>query len=179
MIIPEHNYTAREQTVVDILRPRNDIKTFLNVGFKNWADPRNQWWINICKANNIEWGILEIFEPNVQQAIADGCPRAKIITGSILDQSMYGEHDCIMHWHGPEHIAKRTYSDALSDIESKANKLLILGMPHGEEKQGAVYGNQWEEHISAWDERDFEPLGYSCVRVNDRVPGHMTAYKEF
>ena len=63
LIIPEHNYTERELSVVEVLKNNNlNFKTFLNVGFHNWDDARRHWWIKICEINNIDWKILEIHE---------------------------------------------------------------------------------------------------------------------
>ena len=46
-MIPEHQYTVRERTVIEILKNIHQlkIKSFLNVGFHNWEDPRRHWWI--------------------------------------------------------------------------------------------------------------------------------------
>ena len=50
-------------------------------------------------------------------------------------------------------------------------------MPHGEEIQETVYGNKFEEHVSAWYSKEWKDLGYSTIVVNDRIPGHITSYK--
>ena len=76
-----------------------------------------------------------------------------------------------------EHIEKNEFLNALSQIENKANKLIIFGMPHGEEIQEAVYGNKFEEHVSAWYSNEWKDLGYSTIVINDRIPGHITSYK--
>lgn len=54
--VPEHNYTERELTVVQILKNEigSGLKSLLNVGFHHWNDPRKHWWIKICEANNID-----------------------------------------------------------------------------------------------------------------------------
>mgnify|MGYP006170572977 FL=1 len=176
--IPRHKYTKREKTVVKILKKNfKGINSYLNVGFHDWDDERKHWWINICKKNNIKWKILEIFQPNIKNAIDAGCPKENIFLGNILDISTYENFDCIMFWHGPEHIEKGLFLEKLGQIEKKANKLIIFGMPHGEEIQEAVYGNKYEEHISAWHEDDWHRLGYKTMIVNDRNPGHITAFK--
>lgn len=176
--LPWHKFTQREQTLLNIFSNLNhEIDTFLNVGFHDWQDSRNQWWVKFCKVNKINWNIIEIFLPNVKRAIAAGCPKDKIIHADFLDTKAYNNYDCILHWHGPEHIDKKIFLDNLPSIENKANKLLIFGMPLGEEIQGAQYGNKYEEHISSWEEIDWKNLGYSTMIVNDRSPGHITAYK--
>lgn len=180
-IIPPNNYTLRENTVINILREYSDlkIKSFLNVGFHDWQDQRRHWWIRICEENDIDWKILEIFKPNIENALKFGCPSNKIIHGDILDTKIYSDVDCLFFWHGPEHIKKDIFLEALPKIEKKANKLIIFGMPLGYEKQGVVYNNPNEEHVSAWEREDWENLGYSVVEVHDRIPAHITAYKIF
>ena len=177
LIIPRHKYTKREKTVVKILKKNPQIKSFLNVGFHDWDDERRHWWIKICTENNMEWKILEIFKQNIEKAIQKGCPKNKLIEGNILNTNTYDNFDCILFWHGPEHIEKTVFLNALSQIENKANKLIIFGMPHGEEIQEAVYGNKFEEHVSAWYSNEWKDLGYSTIVVNDRIPGHITSYK--
>ena len=180
-IIPTIKYTQRETTIVNILKENQDLKleSFMNVGFHDWQQEGRHWWIKICEANNIDWKILEIYEPNVKNALDGGCPPEKIILGSIMDVDKYPNVDCMFFWHGPEHIKKQEYIDRLPEIEKKVNKLVIFGMPLGHEPQGAAYGNPHEVHVSDWYPKDWEELGYSVVEVHDRKPAHITVYKRF
>ena len=179
-MIPEHQYTVRERTVIEILKNIHQlkIKSFLNVGFHNWEDPRRHWWIKFCDANNISWKILEVFSHNVNDAITKGCPNDKIQLGNILDVDQYENFDCILFWHGPEHIEKDVFLNALPSIEAKANKLIIFGMPLGHEPQDDAYGNPFERHRSDWYEHEWKKLGYETIPVHDhqKYP-HITTYK--
>lgn len=175
-----HNYTEREKTVIDVLLKHYelDINSFLNVGFHSWNDKRTHWWIKFCEFNKIDWKILEIFEPNIISAIKDGCPVNKIQLGDILNYDSYDNYDCILFWHGPEHIKKDIFLENLNEIEKKANKIIIFGAPLGHEPQGIVYGNSHEEHISEWISNDFIDLGYQVIEVHDGLRySHITAYK--
>lgn len=177
MRIPEHNYTPREQTVVDILRDR-DVRGILNVGFRNWMDPRNHWWIKICEANNIPWHILEVFEPNVKDIIARGCREDKITCGNIQDISDVPEGiDTLLFWHGPEHLKKEEMLALVPSLENLFPNI-IFGMPLGEEPQGAAYDNPYENHISVWYPEDWEKLGYEVIGVQDHQKhAHITVSK--
>lgn len=179
--IPNRSYTNREKTVVEILKQVEGIKSFINFGFHNWEDNRRHWWIDICKVNDVDWEIIEIFEQNVINAVNAGCPENKIKIGNILETDSYENSDCILFWHGPEHIERETFLENIKRIESKATKIIIFGMPYGEEAQGPVYGNKYEEHVSAWYEEDFEKMGYQCIVLHDGKgsgrAGHMTVYK--
>lgn len=178
MIIPEHNYTEREQTVCQVLSDLSgNLDSFVNVGFHDWQDPRRHWWIKICEANNIDWSIVEVFELNVLDAISKGCPKDKIHNLNIKEVSSLPDSDCLMFWHGPEHLLKEDFLSILPSLEEKY-KYLIFGMPLGEEPQGEAYGNPHEKHISSWTVEDWTDLGYKVIEVHDSQPyPHMTAYK--
>lgn len=177
MIIPEHKYSIREKTVVDILKKAENIHSFINVGFHNWEDPRRHWWIKICETNNIDWNILEIFEHNVAEALKGGCPSNKIQLGDIMDLDNLKSTDCLLFWHGPEHINKELFKKIIPELEKKY-KLLIFGMPLGNEPQGEAYGNPHEIHVSDWYREDWEDIGYTVIEVHDtqKYP-HITVYK--
>lgn len=176
--IPPHSYTDREKTVCKILSELDvNIKSFINVGFRNWQDPRNHWWIKICEANNIDWSIVEIFEPNVSDTISKGCPPDKIFNESITEVDKLPEADCLLFWHGPEHLTKEEFLKILPLLEKKY-KVLIFGMPLGEQPQGLAYGNPWEQHVSFWKTKEWEDLGYKVTEVFDhqKYP-HITTIK--
>lgn len=178
--IPPHNYTERELSVVNILKKNQNLnlKSFLNVGFHSWDDIRTHWWIRICEENNIEWKILEIFKENVDDTIHKGCSANKIMLGDILNIEKYVNVDCLLFWHGPEHVDKKKFLEMLPDIESRVNKIIIFGMPLGYEPQDIVYGNIYEIHVSEWQPEDWKNLGYKVVIVRDRAKyQHMTVYK--
>lgn len=177
-------YTYRELSVVKILQKaseRTTINSFLNVGFHDFQDRRNRWWIDICKANKIDWHILELFPANVEN-FKNHTPEQdhhRITLGNIKDIATLFDRkfDVILHWHGPEHLLKDDYLSYLPDIVATTVKLLILGCPDGHEEQGAAYGNPYEEHISFWTAGEFNNLGFKTNTVSDKNPGHITAYR--
>lgn len=177
-------YTHRELTVVELLRElssKTTLRSFLNVGFHDYQDIRNRWWIDICRANGIDWHILEIFEPNVQNFTTHAPPsdRHRITHGSLQDIATLFDRsfDVVLHWHGPEHLERQVFLQLLPSITAAASKLLIFGCPDGLEEQGEAYGNPYEKHISFWSEENFHELGFQTKRVSDKKPGHITAYK--
>jgi hypothetical protein len=178
--IPPHNYTQREHTIIKVLTDNKElnIQSFLNVGFHSWEDSRTHWWIKICEENNINWKILEIFKNNVEDTINKGCSKEKIQLGNILNVNEYENVDCMLFWHGPEHIDKQTFIDTLPEIEKKVNKLIIFGMPLGYEPQDVVYDNKYEIHLSEWHPEDWKKMGYDVIEVHDRARyQHMTVFK--
>ncbi len=177
-------YTWRELTVVRRLPKIYDtvgIHSLLNIGFHDYSDRRKRWWIDICRVNKIDWHILEIFPANVERYKAQ-CPEAdrhRITCGDMQDieQLFQQPFDVIMHWHGPEHLPKDDFLRVLPKIEAMTRKLLILGCPNGPEEQGAAYGNPNEEHVSFWSSEEFQALGFETEIVNDKPPGHISAFK--
>ncbi len=177
-------YTLRELSIVNILKEKGKQTTFtsfLNVGFHDYQDRRNRWWIDICKANGIDWHILELFPANVEnfKKHAPEEDHHRITLGNIKDIATLFPHkfDIIFHWHGPEHLTKESYIALLPDLIETTAKLLILGCPNGHEEQGMAYGNPHEEHISFWTADEFHGLGFSTDIVSDKSVGHITAYK--
>jgi len=177
-------YSKREITVAKVLKKiaKNvSLTNFLNVGFHDYQDIRNRWWIDICRANNIDWHILEIFQANVDNFLSTAPEKDhhRIHLGNLteVDNLFSQPFDVLFHWHGPEHLDKKQYLNLLPKIEKMTAKLLILGCPNGHEDQGEAYGNPYEKHISFWTEDDFHQLGFKTILVSDKKPGHITAYK--
>src|SRR5258708_18928402 len=131
MIIPNHDYTPRERTVCDLLAPLGKIRRLLNVGMKRPGDPRNLWWINICRANGTESHVLEVFEPNCQELRAAGI--TNVTCGDVRNVGkLYDEpFDVIMWWHGPEHLEKADVPAVIDELWQLTQHALILGCPLG------------------------------------------------
>lgn len=177
-VIPDLEYSKRELTVVNLFKLfGNKINSFLNIGFRNWLDPRTQWWIKICKANNIDWKIVEIFQQNVIDSIANGCNPNKIILGNIRNIDVLSEAECIFFWHGSEHIEKDEFIQLSPKLEAKY-AILVFGTPFGEQPQDEIYGNEHEKHLLAWNYDDWKILSYTVEFVfdNELYP-HITAFK--
>lgn len=177
-------YSHREMTVVKLLREfskSGSITSFLNIGFHDYQDIRKRWWIDICRANDIDWQILEIFEPNVENFIkhAPVEDHDRITLGNLrnIGNLFSRKYDVLFHWHGPEHVEKQEFLSDLPELINITEKLIILGCPNGHEDQDEAYGNPFEKHVSFWTEEDFHQLGFETVLVTDKKPGHITAYK--
>ncbi len=177
-------YTRRELTVIQLMQElssEKSIASFLNIGFHDYQDIRNRWWIDICRANAIDWHILEIFPPNVEnfKKHAPAADRHRITLGNIkdIDTLFAKKFDVFLHWHGPEHLERAEFLGILPNILTATTRLVIFGCPNGLEEQGQAYGNPFEQHISFWTSADFHQLGFSTRIVADKKPGHITAFK--
>ena len=54
-------------------------------------------------------------------------------------------------------------------------KAIIIATPNGEFPQESMYGNQAENHLSTWTEKDYEELGFTYA-YSDNNPGFLIGY---
>ena len=89
--------------------------------------------------------------------------------------------DVVLWWHGPEHIDKWELGLTLEALESKTNKMVILGCPFGKYPQDAVDGNIFEIHRSALYPEDFIKYGYNVKTIGERdvMGGNLLAWKKY
>lgn len=87
--------------------------------------------------------------------------------------------DVVFWWHGPEHIEQEELPKIINNLESVANKLIIMGCPWGNVRQKKIYGNPYEEHLSFLDEGFFEERGYEveCLGKKNKSGNNITAVK--
>jgi hypothetical protein len=89
--------------------------------------------------------------------------------------------DVTFWWHGPEHITRSKLPTVLQEVEWITSKLVVLGCPWGEYKQGEYGGNPYEKHLSTLDKDFFVDLGYNVSTVGEKdVPNknNLLAWKE-
>jgi len=208
--VPAHNYTVREQSALKALaaiaKAHPDVKTFTNVGFRAWDDPRNHWWRKVAEANGWDWRIVEV-DPSTAEHIRKNAPDADVTCADVLDTAAWKDTDILLFWHGPEHIGCVKFLQALPAIEAKARCGLVFGMPHGPEQQGGFHAhrdaktgtvtpvrvtlsarhdssspNDAEVHCSAWIAEDWAQLGWAVDEVYDyllgdpAMPSHFVAH---
>jgi len=123
--------------------------------------------------------IVEAFRENVL-----ACRRmqfvSKVIHSDIRSfQPGKEKWDIVFWWHGPEHVYKSQIESSLSHIERMANKSVVLGCPWGVYGQGAVGGNEFEEHKATIFPKDFERLGYTVEALGkeNELGSNITAVK--
>ena len=178
MIIPNHDYTPRERTVCDLLAPLTNVRRMLNIGMRHPGDPRNLWWINICKTNGTETHVLEVFEPNCRELRAVGIEN--VTCGDVRDARRFYERpfDVILWWHGPEQIESAEAPAVIENLWQLTAGTVILGCPLGDERQGICYGNPYERQRSFWQPEDLAALGFQTTVVRDRQPfPHITGWR--
>lgn len=113
--------------------------------------------------------IVEAYEPNVIDLLADGYPF--VAHADVRTWVPTATFDAVFWWHGPEHIAKHEVSDVLELVESYADKLVVLGCPWGDYPQDAVGGNPYERHLTHFQPEFFADRGYDVDAVGPEGRG--------
>lgn len=139
---------------------RYQPKTILDIGigsgskgflFREYTDIWNQRYSKKSWQCKIEG--VEIFEPyitDIHKQIYD-----KIYIGNICKLiNTLPEYDFIYAGDVLEHIEKEKGIVLLTELKRHA-KILIITTPIIVHKQGTILGNQHEQHISQWNEKDF------------------------
>jgi len=126
--------------------------------------------LDICKGRykKSEWGVkidgIEIFKYYItpmHEYLYD-----EIIIGDIRKDEI-GNYDLIILGDVIEHIEKEEGLRLVSRLLRKC-KWMIIQTPHGFMKQGTVFGNPNEEHISSWYPEDFNEY-YPQIEINNNI----------
>jgi len=155
------------------------FKTVLYVG----ANKKRQHFLKYFEESNCEKiVVMEAFPENAEflKQKFEGS-KIQVIEGDVREIEKFDmpKFDVIFFWHGIEHLQMDEIEDTLKKLESKANSLIVLGMPYGHYLQGPEYGNPYEEHQSAIYPPMLENFGYSTEVLGkpDEVGSNLTAWK--
>lgn len=150
-----------EQTkfALDLIQNSN-ARSVLNIGYRHDSDDNIEKY---CRNNNIDFVILEAFEPNCVEI--RNHRRLRCINADIRDiKTVLAENFDIIQWlHGPEHLLWEDFLKCRHDIESKASKLVLYQAPIGIYPQEALYDNIYERHLTTLYPNMFAELGYKIV----------------
>lgn len=157
----------------------SSYRTVLYVG----ANKRRQYFLDwFERAGYVQIVVLEAFEENAEFLKAEIDARMmaiEVVHGDVRDASKIpGKFDVAFFWHGPEHLQKEEIKLTLKNLET-ASKVVVLGCPHGVYRQGAEYGNPYEEHLSAIYPQLLEELGYETdvMGMADEQSSNILAWK--
>lgn len=125
-----------------------------------------------------ELHLLEAFMGNVEFHGANKLWET-IYLGNVLcvEQLPKRAFDVVFWWHGPEHVPFERLGVALDNIEDCAESLVVLGCPHGLQKQDSVYGNKLEAHLWDVEPCDLEAVGYNVVPYLAHPMRHLLAWR--
>lgn len=173
--------TDRENQLLETIPEALNYKSLLYIG----ARPERQEMLNLFLEKNYTVTILEVFKPNYDKLIELNKERKLfdyIEWGDVRDIPVLfvDNADVVMWWHGPEHIELYELEKTLEIVESKAEKITILGCPNGVYFQNEVYGNPYEIHKSFLYPKNFERLGYQTKVIGepDVMGGNILSWKK-
>jgi len=169
------NKLKRQRSILKLAPDIFKHKTVLYVGART---DRFDFGKNF-KVKGFEIDVLEIFPDNVEYLKKIKWLR-NVILGDVRNPPMDVKYDVVFWWHGCEHIKKEELKPTLEKLERIATKLVVLGCPYGIYRQDALHGNPYERHISAYEPKDFEELGYNTDIIGTKnVRGsNITAVKK-
>ena len=126
--------------------------------------------------------VLEAFRENADFVRSAYGPRGvRVVHGDVRDVAglAAGRFDVCFFWHGPEHLSEAEAPGVIGALESVTDRLVVLGMPHGESPQGSEYGNDYERHLWHIYPEDMQRLGYetSTAGGSGGRGGNMAAWK--
>jgi hypothetical protein len=168
---PIKNYNNKETLnhCSEIKKKVNDIfensTNILMVGWRFDSDATFVKHLLDCGKNVT---IVEIFPKN-HATIPEGVTG---ILADIRDYEVDKNYDLFLWQHGPEHIHAHEVTKLLNRIQSKF-KYIILEAPNGQNAQGVMYDNPYEEHISTWGTEDFINLGLEYITYAGPTNDHF------
>jgi hypothetical protein len=117
--------------------------------------------------------VLEIDQSNINR-LQEHCVKIghdkrfgiRFFLGDIIEYvktPIEEKYDCVIWWHGPEHLEKEVSLDVLRGFENICQGVSILGCPHGHDPWEDPDPEVKDKHF--WDvyNEDFEQLGYQCI----------------
>jgi hypothetical protein len=173
---PDKNYHNKES-----LNHCSEIKKKLDGIFEKsdsilivgWRSDSDAGFIKHCTDNGKQLTIVEVFPKNVESIPTN----VEAIQADIREYKVSKPYDLFLWQHGPEHVTKIDVNNFLRSY-SHLFKYIVLEAPNGPNVQGQLYGNPYEEHISAWGPTDFLDLGFDYItyagQTND---GFIIGYK--
>lgn len=138
-----------------------DLKSILNIGFRHDSDPTIR---NVIKEKKGTFSVLEVWEPNCKDMIKFNSVD-EVICADVrnISDNISKKYDAVFWLHGPEHIHWNEFLNCREKIESVALKIVVYQSPIGEDPQGSLYGNPYENHVESLVPEQFENLGYNIV----------------
>ena len=131
-----------------------------------------------------EIDVVELFEPSrmlLERQNPEWGLFRSIYAGDIreLDKALCQTYDVAFWWHGPEHVEKSELAQSLQQLEARAEKLAVIGCPHGYMKQGSLKGNPHGRHCWGPMPEDFAALGWEVdtLKQHAGTGSHLIAWK--
>ena len=118
-------------------------------------------WKGVCDSLGVKYTLVEIFKPWCDELIDEGFDA---ICEDILELDPPIKGSLLLWSHGPEHVEKERFIQALPDLKTRYANMFIA-MPYGIWNQGSKI-NPYEHHLWSAVPSDLKELNFSIVRTN-------------
>jgi hypothetical protein len=138
------------------------------VNFVGWR-PDTGFDVFLNNENFEKINVIEIFSPNAQYLSRQNIPKVFVYNKDVKDVLEFlpeTDFDCLVWQDGPEHLRMSESISLLNALKTKFKKI-IIATPKGEFPQGALFGNPAEEHLSSWEIKDYESIGFTCSVIGE------------
>lgn len=132
-----------------------------------FGEIRGFWMATLLEAafkQGAEVDVLEIWKPYIEEVEVAFPWLNEVVWADIHDTRTPAAHYEAVIWrHGPEHLRRPKAFTGIRNCERLSKKWVVILCPWGFEPQAMSDGNPHQEHISAWNPKDFLAHGYSVV----------------
>jgi len=111
--------------------------------------------------------IVEAFPSNAEKIQAEFPGRYQVILSDVRAFVPSAKYDLVIWWHGPEHVTVDEADKALATLDAASTQWTIVGCPFGNYTQGAIYGNEYERHVTATMPEFFSSRGYEVQALGN------------
>ena len=143
----------------------DNSKTILFVGWRYDADISYDHFDYTTKFAKVT--LIEAWAPNCEDFVKNNKWNhpVEVICADVLEfiKTTDRKFDTCVWFDGPEHVTYEEFIDFMRNAYGKFNNL-IISTPNGNFPQGALSGNSFEIHKSAWFEYTYDNLGFETIK---------------
>lgn len=174
----KHSVEAREAQLLRAVPDITGNRTVLYVG----ANTKRMEMVGLLSKAGCIIDVIEIWPRNYEGLRLwnkDHPTFREIVCGDVREWAKADSHDCVMWWHGPEHVPKDELGPVLARLEAAARRIVVLACPSGRVLQGDAYGNPWEAHTNHIYPHDLRDYGYriNIIGKTDREGSNLIGWK--
>lgn len=165
-----HGYITDVIDLVKMIKPKSILD--VGVGFGKWGSLFREY-LDIMPGRVFpgDWQIridgVEVFKKYLDQYKHLSAIYSRLSLGNICEVAeSIDSYDLIFASDVIEHIPKSDVYPLVERLKKKSNEIVFI-VPIGVAwaKQGELYGNPNEAHVSVWEPGEFEALGFAFYKM--------------
>lgn len=140
--------------------------------------------LELASKHGAEVDVLEIWKPYTEKIAVVYPWLNEVLWGDIHDKVKPAAHYEAVIWrHGPEHLHRQRAITSIRNCERLSKKWVVILCPWGFELQRIIDDNPHQEHVSAWEPKDFLSRDYNVLARAFTKPcrkckGQLLAWKK-